>query len=75
MAFHHIPSECPVSVLEPVGIVHAANAIEHFLNKKKRNDDGQDKPDMDFDYFERLSLSDRIASWIDVCKQATQEVP
>ncbi|MBN2318379.1 MAG: HDOD domain-containing protein [Acidobacteria bacterium] len=67
LAFHHVPGDCPVDGLEPLGIVHAANAIEHFLKNTKSNGESAARPDMDFDFYERLGLSDRVAGWIRAC--------
>ena len=73
MAYHHTPGNCPVAGLEPVAIVHAANAIERYLHPTKSDGEGAAQPDLDFDYYERLGLTDHIADWIQLCTPRAQE--
>jgi putative nucleotidyltransferase with HDIG domain len=61
IAFHHHPSQCPATELDPLGAVHAANALAHQLDGGGAAE-GDDAP-FDNAYLEGLELSAKVRVW------------
>ena len=59
IAFHHNPSLCPATQLEPLGVVHTANALASHVNGEGETSEVP----FDMAYIENLELSGRVTVW------------
>jgi len=70
IAFHHVPSECPISGFSAVTAVHVADVLD---NVKGSDDLEQVGLLLDLDHLEKLKLMDRLALWKTICLQEMAE--
>jgi putative nucleotidyltransferase with HDIG domain len=68
VAFHHCPEQCPTIAFDPVGAVHAADAMAH-VNPHSGGDIHGNRLSME--YLERLDLADHLDDWIDLALEST----
>ena len=63
VAFHHAPDQCPSVAFDPLGAVHAADAMAH-VNPQSGGDIHGNRLSMA--YLERHDLVDHLGGWIDL---------
>jgi putative nucleotidyltransferase with HDIG domain len=67
VAFHHCPGQCPTTAFDPLGAVHAADAMAH-VNPQSGGDIHGNRLSME--YLERLGLTDHLEDWIDLALES-----
>lgn len=67
VAFHHCPGRCPTIAFDPLGAVHAADAMAH-VNQQSGGDIHGNRLSME--YLERLDLTDHLDDWIDLALES-----
>jgi HD-like signal output (HDOD) protein/CheY-like chemotaxis protein len=70
IAFHHVPSECPISGFNAVTAVHVADALD---NVKCSDDMEQLGLLLDLGHLEDLKLADRLVLWKTICHEEMAE--
>jgi putative nucleotidyltransferase with HDIG domain len=70
VAFHHNPSECAGSHFSPLTAVHAANIFSLEIGPR---DDEYAMIELDTDYIAQLGLTQRLATWREMCKGTLQD--
>jgi putative nucleotidyltransferase with HDIG domain len=60
VAFHHAPEQCPSSGFDPLGAVHAADALAHA---NANNYKGANNQRLSVPYLERLGLEKHYSRW------------
>lgn len=68
VAFHHCPDQCPTTAFDPLGAVHAADAMAH-INPQCGGDIHGNRLSMA--YLERFGLIDHLDGWIDLALELT----
>lgn len=71
IAFHHQPSQCPTSVFDPVGAVHAADIFSHFM--READTPIEDAIRWDMAFVERFACTKRIPVWLDIAGNLQKE--
>jgi HD-like signal output (HDOD) protein len=67
VAFHHCPGQCPTTAFDPLGAVHAADAMAH-VNPQSGGDIHGNRLSME--YLERLGLTNHLDDWIDLALES-----
>lgn len=60
VAFHHAPEQCPSNGFDPLGAVHAADALAHA---NANLGEEADKERLSYAYLERFGLEKRLVEW------------
>jgi putative nucleotidyltransferase with HDIG domain len=69
VAWHHYPSDSPVTDFSPVTAVHTASAFHAQLHPEFRHGD----PDLDQAFLERIGLAERQKIWMELCNELNSQ--
>jgi HD-like signal output (HDOD) protein len=69
VAWHHHPSDSPVTEFSPLAAVHVASVFHAQLHPEYNQGD----PHLDDEFLERIGLADRQAEWMQICKEQLAE--
>ncbi|MBN1515030.1 HDOD domain-containing protein [Candidatus Sumerlaeota bacterium] len=69
LAYHHTPSDSVSEKFNPLTAVHAANGLMK-LNGALPAPDVLPAHELDFAYFKRLGMTDRLSPWAQFCPEA-----
>lgn len=71
IAYHHIPSQCPVTGFRPLVAVHAANGICSILEPTRW---GAEANRVDEDFIERAGFREHLGAWQEIGKRLSSTV-
>jgi len=69
VAWHHHPSDSPVTEFSPLTAVHVASVFHAQLHPEF----AQGNPELDEEFLKRIGLADRQAEWMQICKEQLAE--
>jgi putative nucleotidyltransferase with HDIG domain len=69
VAWHHHPSDSPVSEFSPLTAVHVGSVFHAQIQPEYR----QENSNLDGEFLERIGLADRQAEWMHVCREQLAE--
>ena len=69
VAWHHRPSDSPITEFSPLAAVHVASAIDSGLHPEFKHLDGK----LDEVFLERLGLAGRLEVWMEHCREQFAE--
>jgi putative nucleotidyltransferase with HDIG domain len=69
VAWHHHPSDSPVTEFSPLTAVHVASVFHSQWHPEYKQGD----PQLDQEFLERIGLAERQAEWIQICTEQLAE--
>ncbi len=70
VAFHHAPRKFPSDAFSSLTALHIANALEH--GKTASSAANNPVSGIDYEYLDRVRMTDRLAEWQEICEKAIQ---
>lgn len=69
VAWHHHPSDSPVTEFSPLTAVHVGSVFHSQLHPEYKQGD----PQLDEKFLERIGLAERQAEWMEICREQLAE--